>query len=215
LQIINARHEIITPIDRNQILKSIELAGRTCYRSDNKITEDSASKFVEMLIKRGHEAILEHQSITVKFICDRGIANEITRHRLASFAQESTRFCNYSKDKFNNEISVIYPCFLSDEFDGYDYVDERYLHWKEAMEECEQRYFDMLKCGATPQEARSVLPNSTKTELIMTMNMRELRHFLRLRTSKEAHSQMREITIPLLSELTIKLPELFGDIEVK
>lgn len=195
-------------MDRTEILKSLELAGRCCYKSENKISEISASDFVRMLVQRGHEAMIEHCSITVKFICDRGISHEIVRHRIASYGQESTRYCSYHQDKFGNEITVIKPLFYEEETD-------KYKEWKTACLESEKRYFNLLNLGSTAQEARSVLPTSLKTEIVVTMNMREWRHFLKLRTASAAHPQMREITIPLLEDLKKKLPELFEDIEVE
>ena len=210
MKIIKPSYEIMTKINREEILKTLEMAGRTCYKSEDKITEESASKFVKVLIKSGHEAMIEHYSLTMKIICDRGVTHEIVRHRVASYAQESTRYCNYSQDKFGNEITVIEPYFFANNDD-----DSNYYYWKESCEWAEEYYFKLLKNGATPQEARSVLPNSLKTEIVVTMNMRELRHFLRLRTAKVAHPQIREIAIPLLNELQEKLPEIFGDIEIK
>jgi thymidylate synthase (FAD) len=225
LKVIKPYYEILTPIDGIQILKAIEIAGRTCYKSEDKITDDSAPKFVEMLIKRGHEAMIElGGSITIKYVCDRGVSHELVRHRIASFAQESTRYCNYSNDKFGNEITVIKPCFLKDYCEeechenscGNCKIDKNELHkfpiWKSAMEYAESSYFDLLKSGASPQEARSILPNSLKTEICITMNMRELRHFFKLRTAKVAHPQMLELTRPLLKELQSKIPVLFDDI---
>ncbi len=208
MKIIKAGYEILTPINKDEILKSIEIAGRTCYKSEDKITSDSASKFVKMLIGRGHEAMIEHQSFTVKFICDRGVSHEIVRHRIASYAQESTRYCNYSNDKFGNELTFIMPCFWEEE--GVD--DEKYHLWKLTCWTTEMNYLKLLEKGASAQEARSILPNSLKTEIIVTMNLREWRHFFKLRTAKVAHPQMREITIPLLKELKEKLPEIFEDI---
>ena len=210
MKIIKPSYEIMTKINREEILKTLEMAGRTCYKSEDKITEESAGRFVKTLIKSGHEAMIEHFNLTIKFICDRGVTHEIVRHRVASYAQESTRYCNYSQDKFGNEITVIEPYFFANNDD-----DSNYYYWQESCEWAEEYYFKLLKNGATPQEARSVLPNSLKTEIVVTMNMRELRHFLRLRTAKVAHPQIREIAIPLLNELQEKLPEIFGDIEIK
>ena len=150
--------------------------------------------------------MIEHCSLSAKFICDRGVSHELVRHRIASFAQESTRYCNYSKSKFGSEITVIQP-----QFDTWD--SHLFDVWKESCEWAERYYFKLLSSGATPQEARSVLPNSLKTEVVVTMNFRAWRHFLKLRTAKDAHPQMREITIPLLNELKEKLPEIFEDIE--
>lgn len=208
MKIINAGYEFITPIDGNIILKRIEQAGRVCYKSEDKITDESAVKFAQNIIKRGHEAVLEHCSFTVKFIVDRGVSHEIVRHRVASYCQESTRYCNYSKDKFGKEITVIKPCF-------WDEKSNLYTDWKSAMKMAESHYFDLLEQGATPQEARTVLPNSLKTEVVMTANIREWRHFFKLRTSSAAHPQMREVAIPLLKELQEKIPVLFDDIEVE
>lgn len=208
MNIINAGYEIMTPINGSEILKHIEKCGRVCYKSEDKITEDSAQIFCKNIIKRGHEAVLEHYSFTVKFIVDRGVSHEIVRHRLASYCQESTRYCNYSKDKFGTEITVIKPCFLDKE-------DKKYSIWINSMKNAEQSYFKAINEGATPQEARSVLPNSLKTEVVMTANLREWRHFLKLRTSQYAHPQIREVAIPLLKELQLKIPILFDDIIIE
>ena len=206
MKVINASYHIETPIDGAEILKRIEKAGRTCYKSEDRITEESATAFVRMLIERGHESVLEHESITVRFVCDRGISHEIVRHRIASFSQESTRYCNYSGDRFGNNITFIKPCFLDEGTGGYKL-------WKQAMFIAEKEYFELLNLGCTPQEARSVLPNSTKTEIVMTANLREWRHFLKLRTAKAAHPQMRELTVPLLHELQEQIPVVFDDIQ--
>ena len=206
MKIINASYHIETPIDGAEILKRIEKAGRTCYKSEDRITEESAKSFVQKLIERGHESVLEHESITVRFICDRGVSHEIVRHRLASYSQESTRYCNYSGDRFGSELTFIRPCFLPE-------VSVTYRLWKRAMFVAEKKYFGLLNWGCTPQEARSVLPNSTKTEIVMTANLREWRHFLKLRTAKAAHPQMRELTVPLLHELQERIPVVFDDIQ--
>ena len=209
MKIINAGYEFITPINGEVILKRIEQAGRVCYKSEDLITKDSAKRFCANIIKRGHEAVLEHCSFTVKFIVDRGISHELVRHRIASYCQESTRYCNYSKDKFGNEITVVKPCF-------WDEGSNEYALWKEAMEKSEFYYFTLLnQTGTTAQKARSVLPNSLKTEVVVTTNIRGWRNFLKLRTGIAAHPQMREVTIPLLKELQEKIPVLFDDIEVE
>lgn len=211
MKIVNAGYEFITPINGDVIMKRIEQCARTCYKSEDKITEDSAEKLVRNLVKNGHEAMLEHCSFTVKFTVDRGVSHEIVRHRIASFAQESTRYCNYSKDKFSNEITVIKPCFWEDSDD----INSKYASWKMAMLYAENAYFALLKAGATPQEARSVLPNSLKTEIVVTANIREWRNILKLRTSSAAHPQIREVMIPLLNELQQKMSALFDDITVQ
>lgn len=215
MKIIAARYEILDKIDGMEVLKKIERVARTCYKSEDYIKEGSAERLVKSLIDRGHEAMLEHYSFSVKFVCDRGVSHELVRHRVASFAQESTRYCNYSKDKFGNELTFIYPRF----WDRYIGLKEEpnalnlYENWHTAMENAEKAYFTLLEKGATPQEARSVLPNSIKTEVVMTANLREWRHFLKLRTAQAAHPQMRELTIPLLKELKEKIPVIFDDIE--
>ena len=182
MQIINAGYEFITPIDGETILKRIEQCGRVCYKSEDLITEDSAKRFCKSIISRGHEAVLEHCSFTIKFIVDRGVSHEIVRHRIASYCQESTRYCNYSKDKFGNEITVIKPYF-------WEEGSAEFEEWKTAMGCTEYSYFRLLEKGATPQEARSVLPNSLKTEVVMTANIREWRSFFKLRTPLAAHPQ--------------------------
>lgn len=205
MKIIPPNFEIITPLCGMQILETIEKIGRVCYKSEAKISEGSARCFVQSILKNGHESVIEHCSVTVKVICDRGISHEIVRHRLASYSQESTRYCNYSSGKFGNELTVIRPYFWSES-------DEKYQVWKQSMESAEKAYQALIDLGATPQEARSVLPNSLKTELVMTMNLREWRHFFWLRTDSHAHPQMREITIPMLKEFKKQIPVVFDDI---
>ena len=205
MRIIPPSHEIISMPDGREMLRNIELCGRVCYKSEDRITEDSAEKFISMILKSGHESVLEHEKITVKFICDRGVTHEIVRHRIASYSQESTRYCNYSKDKFGNEITFIRPFFWAED-------DEKYEIWKSCMQNVEDCYKKLMESGAKPEEARSILPNSVKTELVVTMNIREWRHFFRLRTSERAHPQMRECAIPLLEEFRSRVPLLFDDI---
>ncbi len=205
MKIIKPSYEITTELNGEEILKHIEECGRVCYKSEGKIGEGTAEKFVDGIIKRGHEAVLEHYSFTVKFICDRGVSHEIVRHRLASYCMESTRYCNYSKEGFGGEITVIEPIFFEKDSVAWN-------EWKKAMLCAECAYFELLNIGCTPQEARSVLPNSLKTEAVMTANLREWRHFLKLRADKAAHPQIREIAIPLLAELKEKIPVVFDDI---
>lgn len=204
MQIISPSVEILSTVDGHEVLKRLEIVGRTCYKSENLITDTSAETFVRKLISRGHEAIIEHESISVRFICDRGVSHEMVRHRVASYAQESTRFCNYSKDKFGGEITVIKPCFL---LEG----TEAYRHWEWTMRRAEGAYFDLLDIGLSPQEARCVLPNSLKTEVVMTANLREWRTVLRLRCSKAAHPQMREVMLMLLEKMHSLIPVVFDD----
>lgn len=207
MKIIKPSYTIYNPPTEASLLTKIESCGRVCYKSEDKITPESAAKFVAGIIKRGHEAVLEHAYLTVKFICDRGVTHEIVRHRLANYCQESTRYCNYSQDKFGNEITFIEPCFWKDPSNEYGL-------WKCACQNAEDMYFGLIKLGATPQEARSVLPNSLKTELVMTANIREWRHFFKLRCSSAAHPQMREIASMVLLDFQNRYPVLFGDIEI-
>ena len=206
MRIIDPSVELINAPTYDALLNTIEVAGRVCYKSEDKIQEGSAEKFIAGIIKRGHEAVIEHGVLTVKFICDRGVTHEIVRHRIASYCQESTRYCNYSQDKFGNEITVIRPCFLTE-------GTRKYELWHCACDRAESAYFDMLICGCTPQEARSVLPNSLKTEVVMTANIREWRHFIKLRTSEKAHPQMRQVAGMLQNLLVEKYPVFFKEVE--
>lgn len=189
-------------------LHLIENAARTCYKSEDRMTVDnsSAKKMIAKLIESGHEAMLEHSSLTVKFVTDRAIANELVRHRLAAYAQESTRYCNYSKDKFGGEITVVRPGYLVPGTTGYN---TWYLHCCDA----ERSYFSLLDFGLTPQEARIVLPLCLKTEIVVTANYREWRHIFKLRTAPDAHPEIRRLLTPLLVELKQRIPVIFDDIE--
>ncbi len=180
--------------------KVIERAGRTCYKSEDRITDDSHKTFIEMVCKKNHESVLEHSAATFRFVCDRGVSHEIVRHRLASYSQESTRYCNYSKDKFGNQITVIEPPGLT---------AEARMSWMSAVGTAEECYFAMLKEGASPQIARSILPTCLKTEVVMTANFREWCHFLKLRTSEAAHPQMREVANEVGKVLLLVAPSVF------
>lgn len=206
MKIIEPKVELINAPDYTTLLSTVEQAGRTCYKSEDKITDGSAEKFVRNILKRGHEAVIEHGSLTVRFICDRGVSHEIVRHRLAAYAQESTRYCSYDKNQFGSEITVIRPCTLAD-------TDSPYRIWKRSCEHAEVAYFDLLNEGCTPQEARSVLPNSLKTEVVMTADLREIRHFLKLRCAMAAHPDMRVVANMLLTLLKQTYPVFFEDIE--
>lgn len=208
MKIIEASVELAQDIDAEEIMKHIERAGRVCYKSESRISDNSAEKFIANIIKSGHESVIEHVSLTFKIICDRGVTHEIVRHRLASYSQESSRFCNYSGDKFGNELTFIKPCFWQE-------GDENYLLWKETLELAEKNYLKMIKNGARPEQARSILPNSLKTEIFMTANLREWRHFLKLRCSPKAHPQMREVALKIGKILKENLPIIFSDIEVE
>ena len=214
MQVIKPSIEIIDMEDYEKIVKKIERIGRVCYKSEGKITEDSAEKFIKGLLTRQHESVIEHENVTVRFVCDRGVTHEIVRHRIASYSQESTRCCNYSGDKFDNQITVI---DLASGFQ-YDLSKEndkaKYEVWTKAMENAEQSYFRMLELGATPQEARSVLPNSLKTEIVVTMNLRSWRNFFRLRVDSHAHPQMREVATMLYEEFKKRLPVFVADLDI-
>ena len=233
--------DLMNPLVTKDMLTKLEMIGRTCYKSESAITEESSCKFVRRLIERGHEAMLEHVSISVEFVVDRGVSHELVRHRMASFAQESTRYCNYSKDKFGNEITVIEPLSFNDipedqkkkiyiadteycgresvnpiDFDMYP-IHKKYSAWLRGCMYAEVLYLSQLELGATPQEARAVLPNSLKTEIWMTCNLREWRHVLKLRaagTTGKPHPQMVEVMVPLLKYFRTYLPDVFFDIEV-
>ena len=203
-----------------KILKNIERACRTCYRSENLITEDSYKKLLKNCINRGHESILEHEKITVRMICDIGVYKDLTRHRFASFSIESTRYCNYGKDKFDNEIKFIKPVFYTPgAIEDYDNpIDKnnclKTQYWQRTMQEIENAYMDMTNIvGATPDEMRMILPHSTAAEVTMTCNIREWKHVLDLRTKKMTHSAIRQILIPLLLKFKQDMPEIFDDIE--
>ena len=189
-------------------LKNIERIARTCYKSEDKITVStkSAKELIGKLIQNGHEAMLEHGYLTVKFVCDRAVSHELVRHRMASFAQESQRYCNYSKDKFDGNVTFIEPWWIDEE------DDVGYSVWKDACLKAEKAYFDLLNYGYSPQLARMVLPNCTKTEVVVTANYREWRHILKLRTSANAHPDMRYLISNLLINLQTVLPIIFDDI---
>lgn len=199
--------EIMDELNGAEMIKRLERCGRVCYKSEDRITESSAEKFIAMILRSGHESVLEHEKVTVKFICDRGVTHEIVRHRIASYSQESTRYCNYSKDKFGSELTFIRPFF-------WETDSEKYAVWKETMENIEKAYIELIGMGAKPEEARSVLPNSLKTEIAVTMDLREWRHFFKLRTSERAHPQIREIAVPLLAEMQRRIPVIFDDIKI-
>ena len=205
MRVIRPGYEILDEIDGDEILRKIEKIGRVCYKSEDKITGQSSERFVENIIKSGHESVIEHEKISVRIIWDRGVSHEIVRHRIASYSQESTRYCNYYKDKFGKELTVIKPIF-------WDESSEEYKLWYKTMQNIEDSYNKMIEMGAKPQEARSILPNSLKTEIVVSMNLREWRHFFKLRTSIKAHPQMREVACGLLDELKKRIPVIFDDI---
>lgn len=213
MKIIQPSFEIIdhprNELDGHEMLHNIERAGRTCYKSEDKEVPGSYFKFIYNLIKRGHESVLEHEKVTVRLVCDRGISHQVIRSRLASYSQESTRYCNYSHDKFGKELTFIDP---SKAF-GWDPVTDRcYAIWEDSMKQAEANYMELIAYGAKPEEARSVLPTSVKTELVMTANLREWRHFFKLRAGSGVHPQMLQITRPLLELFRTRIPVVFDDL---
>ena len=203
MKVIKPYTEILTATPNLE--QNIESAGRVCWKSEDKIDENSAGPFIERIKGMQHESVLEHGPITVRFVCDRGVSHELVRHRVASFSQESTRYCNYTKGKFGNEITVIEPFFFTEN-------DGSYQRWYRACLEAEQAYFSLLDLGRTAQEARSVLPNSLKTDVVMSANPREWRHVFKMRCPQSAHPQMRELMVPLLDAFVERWPVLFGDL---
>ena len=210
--------------DPIKIMKNIERACRTCYRSENLINKDSYKKLLKNCINRGHESILEHEKITIRMCCDIGVYKDLTRHRFGSFSIESTRYCNYGKDKFDNEIKFIKPVFYNDDWgkvwsidviinQNLDFQDVKSYIWYKTMKTVEQNYIEMSNAGATPDEMRMILPHSTAAELTMTANIREWRHILDLRTKKMTHPAIRQLLIPLLLKFKEDMPELFNEIE--
>ena len=191
--------------DSRKIMKNLERACRTCYRSEDLITEESYKTLLKNCINRGHESILEHEKITIRMTCDVGVYKDLTRHRFASFSIESTRYCNYGKDKFDNEINFIRPIF-ADELDKFNI-------WENTMKTIEDAYMKMVAAGYKPDEMRMILPHSVAAEVTMTANIREWKHILDLRTKKMAHPAVQQVMIPLLLNFKKNMPEIFGDIE--
>ena len=208
--LIRPYYEILTPLDGAGIMKNIEAIGRVCYKSEALIKDGSAEKLVKKLIDSKHESVLEHAYMTVKFICDRGVSHELVRHRIASFTQESTRYCNYSKDRFGNELTFILPPWVGD---GNGATAATDWAWHAAMGYAEDAYLALIAAGWKPEQARDVLPVSVKTEIVVTANLREWRTIFTQRAAKTAHPQMRELMVPLLAELKSAVPVMFDDIE--
>ena len=201
ITLINSDIEILEKNKKDEVYKKIELAGRTSYKSEKRITENSAEKFIRMLLRRGHESVLEHHSITVKFIIDRGISHELVRHRIASYTQESTRYVNYNK---KDEYVFIKPETLN---------DEQINVFKKALRQSVEMYNKLIQDNVKPEIARNVLPNALKTEVVTTMNIRSWRNFFNLRTDITAHPQMRIIACKLLNLFKKEYPALFDDIK--
>ena len=196
----------IKKFDGVQLMKNLELAAKQCYRSQDNITDESYKKFLSGCINRGHESVIEHEKISIRMCCDVGCYKDLTRHRLASFSVESTRYCSYNKGKFGGEIKFIEPCNL-------DKDTEEYKVWYNCMQDIEEAYMKMSKLNCYPDQLRMLLPHSTAAELYMTADMREWRHILSLRAAKYAHPSVQQMMIPLLRHLQNEMPELFGTIE--
>jgi thymidylate synthase (FAD) len=205
MKIIDPYFDILNLPAGDAVLTHIELAARTCYKSEDKITTDSAARLLRGLLKSGHHSVFEHVSASVRIVCDRGISHEIVRHRLCAFSQESTRYANYAKEKFGQEITCIRPYFWAADSDPFRI-------WRTQMESAEKAYLDLIQGGASPQEARSVLPNSLKTEVVMTANMREWRHIFKLRCAPASHPQIRQVMLPLLDRFRNEVAVLFDDL---
>lgn len=225
MKIVKQEWEFMIMPDGIAMLELIENAGRTCYKSEKGVDCDpgeTTKRFIRNMIDSGHHSVIEHGHISVRIITDRGVTHELVRHRLAEFSQESTRYCNYSKDKFGNEITVILPVWFNDVdtngAQGHKMNNMatnrqlQYTKWKSGCLWTEQAYFDLLSHGQTPQEARSVLPNSLKTEIVMTANAREWRHVFTLRCSAKAHPQIRQLMLDMLKGFKEYVPVLFDDI---
>lgn len=191
--------------DGVKIMKRIERACRTCYRSEDKISEESYKNLLTNCLNRGHKSVLEHEKITVRIYSDIGTYKDLTRHRFASFSVESTRYCSYNKDKYGNEIAVVNPVYIEDK--------EVFETWKKAIEDMEKAYMKMKELGASTDMCREILPHSTAAEYTMTANIREWKHILELRTTNHVHPAIRQVLIPLLLLFKEQMPEIFGDIE--
>ena len=192
-------------VENLKIMKRIERACRTCYRSEDKISEESYKNLLTNCLNRGHESVLEHEKITVRIYSDIGTYKDLTRHRFASFSVESTRYCSYNKDKYGNEIAVVNPVYMEDK--------EVFETWKKAIEDMEKAYMKMKELGASTDMCREILPHSTAAEYTMTANIREWKHILELRTTNHVHPAIRQVLIPLLLLFKEQMPEIFGDIE--
>ena len=205
--------KIIKPIvevedyDGLKIMKNIERACRTCYRSEEKITGESYKNLLKNCINRGHESVLEHEKITVRLTCDIGVYKDLTRHRAGTaFSIESTRYCNYGKDKFDRSIKVIEPCNIEKD-------TPEYLEWYNCMEYIEQTYLKMCDMGCKPDQLRMILPHSTAAQVTMTCNIREWKHIFGLRANSHAHPSIQQLLIPLLLKFKQDMPEIFDSVE--
>lgn len=207
MRIIEPSFEILTEIDGDKILKRIERATRTCYKSEDKITEnsDSAKMIIKMLLDKHHEAMIEFDDVTVKIITDIGAQRDLSRHRHINMACESTRYCAYNKGKFGGELTFIKPCHI-------DENTELYNIWLDTMKFIEHQYMKMAELGCKPDQMRMVLPLSTKTEFCIKANLREWRHIFKMRCQKAAHPSVRQIMLQILNEFKKQIPVVFDDL---
>lgn len=203
MKVINSSFEIIGGVDRESILSKLELAGRICYKSEDKIGDmNKTAKFIRGIVGRGHHSVIEHVSLTVKFITDRAVTHELVRHRVASYSQESQRYINYTKGV--GEVTYVRPV-------GLKAGTPEHSTWETYCGLAEAGYFKMIDMGLAPEVARGLLPNSCKTEIVMTANLREWVHVLKLRTSKAAHPDIRDLMSRLQKQLIKELPEIFEE----
>ena len=206
MKLIKPKVEILDRLDEQEVMLRIATVARTCYKSETYSTIQKDKALVKRLIESKHEAMLEFVDVTVKFTCDRGVSHELVRHRMASFAQESTRYCNYSKDRFGNELTFIEPVW-------YDSLGITHRQdFEIALERCEDDYLEFIRQGWTPQQARAILPNALKTEINMKANLREWRHFFKLRCHKTAHPDIRALALDLLKQMHERIPIVFDDL---
>ena len=221
MKLVKSQAYALVKMSKDIVMKHLEVAGRVCYRSEGNITEESADRFIKSIISRGHESVIEHIQVSAIIICERSISHQIVRHRLASHSQESQRYCNYSKERFDGQIRYIIPTWLENEEaelkEYLEYGSSPYISipgqiWIESMLKSERDYKELIRYGWTPEQARTVIPNSAKTELMMTMNLREWRHFLNVRGESGADPQIVKLANILLEDLYSYLPAVFEDI---
>jgi len=207
MKVIKPSIEILTPFDfMVEQLKIIELAGRNCYKSEDKICEGSYNKMIGMLRTLKHESVMEHASITVRMIGSRAMSHQLVRHRIAAYSQESQRYCNYGKGKFGSQITFIEPI-------GFDsWSETARLNFTKGLESSEQFYLQSIQDGVKAEDARGLLPNQVKTEVVVTMNLRSWRHFLKLRCDKHSQSEIRFLAKEILKAFHMEMPIVFKDL---
>ena len=206
MKLIDPYVEIISPIDGKAIMKHLEICGRVCYKSENLIKDESCDVFLSKILSSAHESVIEHHSITVKVVGSRSMSHQLVRHRIASYSQESQRYCNYTRDKFGDDLVFIKPR-------KYDSWNVNVQSWfDKSLIDAEETYSNLIKSGLQAQDAREVLPNACKTEVIVTMNLRSWRHLLKMRTDLHAQDQIRFLANELLDKFKQELPVIFGDL---